>query len=863
MLIQLLIATMISLGFVSRPPMLTDPGISLELARHRAATLSDVAYDIRLDVTDTAKARGSIEIIVNRKAAAEDLIIDFRGPELRSVSANGRTIVDFAWRNGHVVVPARYLRAGANQLSLSFTAAIAAAGASIIRYHDSSDNSIYLYTLLVPADANQLFPSFDQPDLKARVTWRITAPREWSVLANGAEQKVAPAAARGDARTWEFAATEPISTYLAAFAAGPWAIVPYKGTPAMRLFVRKSRVQEVDADTILSDNAAAYRWFEEYFGVKYPFSKFDVMLAPGFPFGGMEHVGAIFYNEESFIFREPPTPTQRYNRASTIQHEVAHQWFGDLVTMRWFDDLWLKEGFATYMATAMLESVHPDAGAWRRFYLRTKPAAYAVDVTSGTVSVWQQLPNLDQAKGNYGPIVYNKAPAILRQLEHLVGEPAFRRGVHDFLTQHAYANATWQDLLGAIGKASGTDLTQFGQQYMLRAGMPMVETELRVENGRIRELALVQKPARALPGDPGGWWPARVNVRLGYAEKDVVLPVSFTGARTVVPGAAGLPEPNFVWSNDGDYGYGLFLPDARSAQWLLDNAGRIPDLLLRSMAWGALWDRVREAQLSPVDFVDRAVTALALENDENISNALIGRTSTALDRYIADPEARPLVTRGEKVFLQRANDQNIPYALRKPAFDAFIRIATTTDALDVLRAYLAEKRTFNGKALTQASRWIAVRRLMALNTADADSLYRAETTRDTTADRFRSTFVAGASFATADTRARYFKRYFDDESLNEEWVTASLGAFNDPLHPELALPYLRPALERSAWIREHRRIFFLPSWLQSFIDGQNSREALQIVDSYLAGAGDLPIDVRRKILQSRDELERTVKIRRR
>ena len=845
------------------PDPFTAPGVSLELARRRANTLENVAYSIRLDVTDTARAPGTIDISVVRKPSAHDLIIDFRGPELRSVSANGASVTDYVWRDGHIVIPQRHLRPGENQLSLVFSAAIAPAGASIIRYRDDTDGSTYLYTLLVPADANQLFPSFDQPDLKARITWSLTVPDGWTVLANGRERKGARSEARAGAQTWEFEPTEPISTYLAAFAAGPWATVTHKGTPEMRLFVRKSRLKEVDADSILSDNASAYKWLEDYFDVKYPFAKIDILLAPAFPFGGMEHVGAIFYNESSFIFREPPTPTQRYNRASTIYHEVAHQWFGDFVTMRWFDDLWLKEGFATYMGARVQEALRPEAGAWRRFYLRTKPAAYAVDATSGTVSVWQQLPNLDLAKGNYGPIVYNKAPAILRQLEHLVGAEAFRRGVHAFLTKHRYANATWQDLLASIGQASGTDLAEFGKQYMLRPGMPVVQTELRIENGKIRELALVQKPAREMSGDPGGWWPGKVNVRLGYTAGHKVLPVRFTGARTVVRSAAGLPAPDFVWANDGDFGYGLFLPDERSAQWLLQHASDVSDPLLRAMSWGALWDLVREARLPARDFVDRALLAFPYEKDENLAGSMLGRSLTALERYVPAEQATPLAARWEQLLLRRSDDDALPYALRKPSFDAFIGLAQTPLGINTLRTYLAETRAFNRKPIAQVSRWGAVRRLIALGAPDADSLYRAEVARDTTPERLRSAFVASAAFPAAENKARLYERFFSDKALNEEWVTASLGAFNDPLHAELSLPYLKPALERATWIRDNRRIFFLPNWLQSFIESQNTSEALQVVDSFLASSPDLPLDVRRKILQSRDELERTVRIRRR
>jgi aminopeptidase N len=840
---------------------LLGPGISQALARQRAATLRNVRYSLQLDLTrDTASAPGRVVIKVERTAGAGDLIVDFRGTQLRRVEANAAHIDSPRWISGHIVIPASLLRTGENEIAIEFTTSIAPAGASIIRYRDATDGATYLYTLLVPSDANQLFPSFDQPDLKARFTWQLLAPAGWELLANGKllEKKVQPL----NTVEWRFAETEPISTYLAAFAAGPWAIVEHKGSPAMRLFVRKSRVREADADSILAENAAAYQWLERFFDVPYPFAKIDLLLAPAFPFGGMEHVGAIFYNESSFIFREPPTPSQRHARASTIYHEMAHQWFGDLVTMRWFDDLWLKEGFATYTAARVQEALHPDAGAWRRFYLRTRPAAYAVDATSGTVSVWQELSNLDLAKSNYGPIVYNKAPAILRQLEHLTGDRAFRLGVHHFLRQYAYSNATWQQLLASIGSAADQQLTAFGQHYMLRAGMPVVRPELRLANNKIAELVLVQEPARKMPGDRGGHWPGKVNVRIGFShDSSVIIPVEFTSARTVVGAAAGLPAPAFIWPNDGDYGYGLFLPDSRSARWLLTNTPDLNDDLLRAQAWGALWDLVRESELAPAEFISRVIAALPAERDEVLAGTILGRALLALERYLDAATAAPLAARMETLLLERASNAALPYGLRKTAIDAYLGMASSSTGQKALREYLAGQRVFDGKPLAQVSRWNAVRRLVALGAPDSDELLKQETARDTTPERARSAFIAGAALARATDKQRYFDRYLTDATLNEEWVTASLSAFNDPLHAQLTSRYLMPALEKAEWIRQNRRIFFLPRWLEAFIDGQSTPEALTTIDRFLQASPDLPLDVRRRILQSRDELERTIRIR--
>jgi len=838
-----------------------EPGVSLALARQRAATISNVAYALQLHLALGDTAPGSVLIEFDRRADAGDLVLDFRGPRLGAVSVDGR-VVDAAWRNGHVIVPARHFRSGRNALRVRFTARIAAAGAPILRVDDPRDRGTYLYTLLVPSDAHALFPGFDQPDLKARVRTSIAAPRGWSVLANG---RLQGRASTELVEQWSFAQTEPISTYLIAFAAGPWSTWTEAGSSRpITLYARQSRRAEVDADTLIATNRRAAEWLEGFFGMPFPFAKMDALLAPAFPFGGMEHVGAIFYNESQFVFREPPTLTQRLGRNATIYHEVAHQWFGDLVTMRWFDDLWLKEGFSTYMAARMQDELDPGSGAWKTFYLRNKPLAYATDATRGTTPVWQELPNLDLAKSNYGPIVYNKAPSILKQLNFLVGDTAFRAGVRLFLTRHAYGNATWQDLLAALEETSDAPLRQFGEQYILRAGMPVVQTVLETDGGRIRSLRLVQRPARALEGDPGGWWPGRVRVRLGYASgEDVVLPVTFTGESTEVAAAAGLPAPDFVWSNDGDYGYGLFLLDDRSAEHVLQHASEVDDALLRALLWGALWDQVREGKLDPVRFARAVMRGLPAERDEQIADFLLGRAATALTLYLRPEEQDRLAPSWEQLLLTRATDPALSYGMRKSSLDVLVGTARSEAGRAVLRDFLAERRHFDGGPVKQPTRWSIVTSLVGLGEPQPERLIAGEAARDTTSESPRRAFIAGAAVPSADARAAYFRRYFDDPGLNEEWVTASLGGFNDPSHAELSLPYLRPALDRLAWIRDNRRIFFLPRWVNAFVGGQTSPEGLSVVDRFLAENPGLPEDLRRKVLQARDELERTVAIRQR
>ncbi len=843
------------------PDRLMGPGVSRELATNRAGLVSGIRYDLALSLVARDSALGSITVRFDAKRSA-DVILDFRGPHLSNVTINGAPRSTF--NGAHIRLDAADIHAGANVLTASFTTPVAPAGASIIRFHDDKDGGDYLYTLLVPSDANLLFPCFDQPDLKARLTLALTIPSAWTAIANGITTRVDSSAGPG-AATYRFRETDPLPTYLFAFAAGPWKSV-VGGPRHTRFLVRATRAGEVENDSLQAQVGSALNSLEKYFGVPYPFQQFQYMLAPAFPFGGMEHPGVTMFSEESFIYREPPTLNQRLGRRSTIYHEVAHHWFGDDVTMKWFDDLWLKEGFATYMAAKMQEieakndPLRANAPSpWLSFYLRNKPAAYDVDQTAGTTPVWQRLANLDQAKSNYGAIVYNKAPGILKQLNFLVGDSAFQAGVHNFLVAHAYGNATWQDLLASIGDASHRSLTEWGRQYILRPGMPIVEQQLDVANGKIKRLALIQRPAQKLSGR--GVWPMKTEVALWTSGRALTeIPVEVRAETTVVAAATGLAAPDFVFANLNDNAYGLVLLDPISAKWLESRIGQVHDPFLRAMLWGALWDLVRDARLAPAQFIATAVRELPAERDEQIAAGIVGRLSRAVSTYLSDAQEADVIGGVEAMLLQGASNGALGYGLRKSQLDAYISLARTPAALAHLAAWLDSASTA-GIPLRQPTRWSIVTHLVERGAPNAEALIAAETSRDTTASGKRSAFVAGAAPPSAQVKRRYFTRYFGDSTLNEDWATASLRAFNAGDQSRLTLEYLVPALDSLPWIQKNRRIFFLGSWLGGFIGGQRSPDALQQIDAFLARRSSLPLDLRQKILQARDDLERTVRIR--
>src|SRR5688572_7215660 len=568
--------------FTQTPPI--EPGVSQELARWRAAHYSDVRYKLNLTLEKMSPMlKGSIEIRLkvgggegekgSGGAQAETrpvgsvphIVLDWRkigGHEGKStvsnVTINGKAAGLFppqaAVADGGVRVPYEETNEhlvfrdgvvpGENVIKLDFTSPILTSGSAITRYVDKEDGSEYLYSLFVPSDASTAFPVFDQPDLKARFQFSAKVPTGWKMVSNSAEEDVHGVQLGPDGKTaWEtflFEETQPISTYVFAFAVGDFKeffgeitstdsarkadikrdglterALPLSRGSATHIYVRKSQAEKFKphAAEVFRLNREAVKYFEEYFDYKFPFPKYDLVLIPEFPFGGMEHAGATFLRESAIIFPQEPTKNDHISRAVLMFHEAAHQWFGDTVTMRWFDDLWLKEGFANFAAYKAMERIMPEANAWKVFYERIKQGAYQTDSTKGTTPIYQEIKNLSAAKSAYGNIVYNKAPAFLRQAEFYLGEDKFRTAIRAFLKKHEFGNAGWEDLLAEfessqVGRKSPEDprlevrdVRTWARQWVTQGGMPIFRTT-RVFEKPAYAISVAGKPAV----DSKNWW---------------------------------------------------------------------------------------------------------------------------------------------------------------------------------------------------------------------------------------------------------------------------------------------------------------------------------------------------------------------
>jgi len=868
--LSLLAGLAITAAALSAAAQNPGPGISHELAIDRAARVSDLHYDLRFTLTphaDTMPGHETLLFILSADGNASDLPFDFRDGTITTAKINGQTLAT-TLTDGHLILPEKFLRAGENKFEATFTSRIAAAGAAITRYEDKDDNSEYIYSLFVPMDASMAFPCFDQPDLKARFTLSVDAPNTWTVIANTAPSRIQ---STGNIQLNEFPETKPISTYLFAFAAGPWVSVhPTPGQPSV--YVRKSQLARAEPEIpqLQKITARGMAWLADYFQQPFPFPKYDIVLIPGFPFGGMEHAGETFLREDVVLFRTAPTAADRFGRNITTLHELTHQWFGDLVTMLWFDDLWLKEGFAQYMAYRCLDSLQPDDGAWKHFYEDIKPSAYGIDETQGTTPIFQNIPNLKDAKSAYGAIVYQKAPAILKQLEFTLGQENFRNGLRIYLKQHAYANAQWSDLIDAFHTASGQDVRTWADSWVLHRGMPEVTATWSCANGKLNKLTLHQQDVLS----DGYVWPISNKLLLTYPSSGhipVEVRAKWNTSDSTISEAIGKPCPDYVFANLDDQAYGRFLLDEKSEAWVRAEitSGALQaddtDPLLRSQLWGALWDNVHVAKSSPRSYVELALNNLLTESDETLFRVIAGHATTALHYYITSPSRTSFIADFEKIVTTRMQLSEAP-GMRINSFRALTGIAETPSGRDTLKQLLSGSLKVPGVDLRQLDRWNLIGRLIALHDPDAQTIFAAEQQRDKSGDGQKYAWSVQAGAPTAEAKQQYFAQYLlpptDPAAKPEDWLTQSLRPFNSWNQSTLTEPYLRRALDRLPEIKRDRKIFYLGAWLGAFIGGQQSPAALTTVHDWLAQPNIDP-DLRLKVLENADELERTVRIRQR
>ncbi len=844
----------------SGPSTLTEEGITWELAQLRSETLEDVRYDYRLSVPRalTAALEGTVTVEFSwSDRQGRDVVLDFKDPSrrVRDVRANGAT-VEWTAVNDHVVVPAAALTSGGrNHVELDFTAGDEAL----------NRNEDFLYTLFVPDRAHFSLPLFDQPNLKGRFSLTLDVPDGWVAVANGGvTEEVSVEARPGGAggTTYHFAETEPIPTYLFAFAVGDFQVeVAERAGRTVRMFHRETDADKVarNREAIFDLHETALLWLEDYTGIRYPFGKFDFVLIPPFQYGGMEHPGSVFYRQSSLMLDESATQAQQLGRASVIAHETAHMWFGDLVTMNWFDDVWTKEVFANFMAAKIVHPSFPEVDHDLRFFLAHHNTAYAVDRTDGANAIRQPLDNLKEAGTLYGAIIYQKAPIVMRQLELLVGEEPFRDGLREYLSAFSYGNATWPDLIAILDRRTEVDLVAWSRVWVEEPGRPVIITQI-LDDGRggMDLLAVFQED----PHEQDRIWPQRLEMLLAYDDEVVRVSVDLSGLATSLDDWVGRPRPNFVLPNATGVEYGHFHLDSISRQYLMRRLPEVEDPLTRGIAWVTLWDAVLEGEVDPEAWFELLLAGLPTESVEQNAQRILGYVGTTFWGLLDEDRRRELAPRVEATLWDALIHAATP-TLKATYFGGWRGIVLSDEGVARMKRIWDESESVQGVRLSERDFTALAQGLAVRGHPESEEILDRQAERIGNPDRrARFDFVRPALSADTAVREAFFERLADPaDREHEPWVLTGLGFLHHPLRAEHARRFIVPSLQMVEESQRTGDIFFPKRWLDSTLGGHHSPEAAEAVRGFLAGLPpNYPERLRGKILQSTDFLFRSARI---
>ena len=814
-----------------------EPGVSLALAQQRAATVSNINYDLTFHVPDTMSApiTASMVATFNMASVSADLQFDFREAEdaIKNVVVND-VPQSIDHRKEHVIIPASALHAGANTVAIDFRAG----ETSLNRSAD------FLYTLFVPDRARTAFPVFDQPNLKATYDLTLDLPESWRALANGllADQSV-----NGGRRTYAFQKSDLISTYLFSFVAGEFEVITRTiGGREMTLFHRETDPEKIagNLDTIFQQHADALSWLEEYTGIPYPFQKFDFAAIPAFQYGGMEHVGAIQYRATSLFLDDDASQAQHLGRANVIAHETAHMWFGDLVTMDWFNDVWTKEVFANFMASKIVNPGFPDIDHDLNFLLSRYPAAYSVDRTEGANPIRQNLPNLNEAGTMYGAIIYNKAPIMMRQLETLLGKKAFKEGMRTYLAKYANANATWPDLIDILDALSPQDLKAWSEVWVNTPGRPVFELN---DNGT----ALHQKD----PASRGRFWPQQFTIA-DAAQLNAPVDARFVSQAYQLEESMVDGDTKSLFVNANGMGYGLF---PASIAFVRENWTSLSDLQKGSLFIN-LFEQMQESGggVSPAAYMDLLTWVAVREYNELLLDEMLNQMEIVFWSYLSVEAREHIAEKVEGILWLGANDTARTNSTRKVFFNRFRNMATSKESVARLYGIWSGEHMLEGLSFSEREMMALAGVLAIKSPTQAEDIISQQSADIKNPDnKRRFTFLAPSLSSDEAVRDAFFASLAMEENRAiENWVLVALGNLHHPLRVGTSEKYILPSLELVEEIQRTGDIFFPAGWTGQTLVNHRSASAVKTVRDFLEKRPDYNYQMKLKILQAADRMFR-------
>jgi aminopeptidase N len=827
-------------------------------AAARSALITVASYEVDLDLTSGSETFVSVSVL--RFDCAEpgaSTFVDLTAPAVREITLNGAAVGLDAFDGDRITLDG--LAAG-NVLRVVAECAYSRSGEGLHRFTDPADERVYLYSDLETFDAHRVYACFDQPDMKATYELSVTALADWLVVSNMAPESTAEA---GQALRWRFPPTPVVPTYITAVAAGPYHVVrgEHDGIP-LGVYCRQSLAEYLDADEILEVTRQGFDFYHKTFGITYPFGKYDQLFVPEFKEGAMENAGAVTFLE-SYIFRSRVTDFAREARGETILHEMAHMWFGDLVTMRWWDDLWLNESFATWAGTLAQAEATRWTSAWTTFAQLYKAWAYRQDQLPSTHPIAADIPDIHAVEVNFDGITYAKGAAVLKQLVAYVGRENFLAGVRKYFDAHAWGNATLADLLAALEDTSGRDLASWSAQWLQTAGVNTLRSSYSVdEDGRFTEFAVEQEAPASHP--------VLRSHRIAIGLYDLTsaglsrrarVETDVAGPRTMVPELAGQARPDLVLINDEDLTYAKIRLDDHSLRTLVEQIGSFTDSLPAALCWAAAWDMCRDAEMAARDYVRLVMSGISSVTDISVVQTLLRQASQAARRF-ADPGWRAAglalmagALRDLLFAAEPGSDAQLAYVR------AFADVATSDEDLALLTGLIDGSVRLDGLSVDTDLRWALLARLVSRGGGPRNfgvAEIEAELERDATDAGERHAATCRAAIPTAEAKREAWRLLTGGE-LTIAMFRAVLAGFVDPDQRELLQPYREDffTVVGDVW-RE-----WSSAMAQDFVSGiytvcAISPETVEATDAYIDRA-DPPPALQRLLSEGRDDVLRALR----
>ncbi len=830
-------------------------------ASERSAVVQAQNYEVELDLSTRDDTFGSRTTVHFTAREGNSTWIDFIAPKVQRIELNGESL-DTSTHDGFRI-PLHNLKTH-NVLVVEAEAAYMNTGEGLHRFIDPVDDEVYLYTQFEIADARRVFACFDQPDIKATFTFTVTAPDHWKVTSNSITPTTTPV--RDGVAKWEFPATKKMSTYITAIVAGPYCEVrdEYQGkfgTYPLGLFCRNSLAEYLDPEDLFTVTKQGFKYFEEAFDFGYPFEKYDQLFVPEFNAGAMENAGCVTHHE-SYVFRSKVTRATYEQRANTVLHEMAHMWFGDLVTMKWWDDLWLNESFAEWAAHHASVQATQYKEAWVNFVNQRKAWGYRQDQLPTTHPIVADMFDLDAVEVNFDGITYAKGASALRQLVAWVGEDAFFAGIREYFKKHAWGNTELSDLLVELEAASGRSLKDWTQRWLQTAGVNTLRPEIEIEDGKYKSVVVIQEPPVAPEGVDQLLRPHHIGIGLynrsgSKIKRDSRIEIDVDGARTEVPELVGMPAADLLLLNDGDYTFVKIRLDEESAKTSATGLRDIEDSVSRALIWGAAWDMTRDAEMRTTDYLNMVLSADLGSIEIGVAQQLLLQARSAIEQF-GNPENRAANRDALAAALIEALAKTEPGSDHQLAFVKNIAgLARTKDHIALIAGWLDGSATPAGLVVDTDLRWQLVARLVALGELPEVAIDQ-ELERDNTAGGQRQAASARAGIPTAEAKLIAWNAVIENHNLANALLESTVGGFSQPDQRELLVPYVDKyfAVIADVWetrtneIAQTLTLGLFPSLL-------GSPEILAKADAFISGSSD--VGAIRLVRELRDNVARSLR----